>query len=102
MFLIDCEFAIFYRCPPRLTLSELNADLPFQEAAFATTDMTEWSLILRREQTSEDCSVAALVQKITSDDQTYNDGKEMCKLSVFALFYVLCGIQSLGFHLVDD
>lgn len=89
IFLVDCQYTIFYRYPPRLMVSEMTGGQPFCEEAFAAPDAATCQRHLLNFQKS--LSLSGCIQLLLAEDFESKDISRMENLTTLNLFGIING-----------
>ncbi len=91
IFLIDCQFAIFYRTPPRLTIVEMTCDLTCSEKSFAAEDRAQCEQSVLHELTSRTPSLATCCNMLLHDLWPGANYLPFQSLTILNLFTLISG-----------
>ena len=89
IYLVDCQYTIFYRYPPRLMITEMTGDQPFCEEAFAAPDAAACQSHLLNFQKSP--SLSACIQLLLAENFELTEIYRMENLTTLNLFAIING-----------
>ncbi|KAL3424882.1 hypothetical protein PVAG01_04163 [Phlyctema vagabunda] len=98
IFLVDCQYTIFYRYPPRLMITEMSGDLPSSEEAFSARDGVSCEDLLNSTQRPPPVSLSTCIKSFLHDSSWSPEIHDVLgSLTIISLFTIINAFNSILF-----
>ncbi|KAJ5762082.1 uncharacterized protein N7511_005464 [Penicillium nucicola] len=95
-FLLDIQFVLFFRTPPRFTITEMTGDLPCPDELFTNTpDRSQMEIPSRSTHECPALSLSSLINLLMQPSSS--DSSHFSSLNARGLFGGICGLHSIIF-----